>query len=87
MSTNKSQNIYADSGMDDMEFVSKFGLDPKVAYTKGINEVMLDKVYEDNLFSERQQLVAQGVPSDEALTQATKIATALRKEGAKNLLV
>jgi hypothetical protein len=47
---------------------------------------MLDKVYEDNLFAERQQLVAQGVPADEALAQATKIASGLRKEGAKNLL-
>jgi hypothetical protein len=37
MSTKKSQNIYADSGMDDMEFVSRFGLDPRVAYTKSIN--------------------------------------------------
>jgi len=86
MSTKKSYNVYASSGMDDMEFVSRFGLDTKLAYTKGINEAMLDHVYEANLSAERQKLVSEGVESNEALKQATNIAKNLRAEGAKALL-
>ena len=35
--------------VDDMEFVEQFGLDPSVAYTSKLNDVMLEKVYNDCL--------------------------------------
>ena len=35
--------------VDDMEFVDQFGLDPDVAYTPKINDVMLEQVYNENV--------------------------------------
>ena len=35
--------------VDDMEFVEQFNLDPAVAYTPMINDVMLEQVYNDNV--------------------------------------
>ena len=37
------------TGVDDMEFVDTFGLDPNVAYTPGINDAMLDITYQQNV--------------------------------------
>ena len=50
-SSPKSYNYLALRGanVDDMEFVDQFGLDPTVAYTNKINEVMLDRVEQDNI--------------------------------------
>lgn len=47
----KSYNYLALRGddVDDMEYVERFNLDPSVAYTPKINDVMLDKAYKDNL--------------------------------------
>lgn len=47
----KSYNMASLMGakIDDMEYVAEFGLDPEVAYTPHINNLILDKVYKDNL--------------------------------------
>ena len=39
------------SGVDDMEFVDTFGLDPNLAYTPGINDAMLDLTMKQNMDS------------------------------------
>ena len=39
------------AGVDDMEFVEQFGLDPNLAYTPGINDAMLNLTYDQNLAS------------------------------------
>ena len=51
MPKNKSYNIDSLRGIqiDDMEYVEKFDLDPEVAYTPKINDVMLDKMYNENI--------------------------------------
>ena len=37
------------SGVDDMEFVDTFSLDPNLAYTPGINDAMLDLTMKQNM--------------------------------------
>lgn len=48
---NKSYNMAALMGgkVDDIEYVEELGLDPTVAYTPYINDLILDKVHADNL--------------------------------------
>ena len=47
MSNDKvSHNIVP--GIDDMEYVEMFNLDPALAYTPEINEAILSKVWEQN---------------------------------------
>ena len=50
-SSPKSYNYLAlrGAGVDDMEYVEQFGLDPSIAYTPKINDVMLDMVHQQNL--------------------------------------
>ena len=44
--------------VDDMEFVDQFGLDPAVAYTPKINDVMLEQVYNENVAAGTEPAVA-----------------------------
>lgn len=62
MSDKKSYNVLALRGaeVDDMEYVDTYGLDPSVAYTPKINEVMLDRVYADNLKFYRDKGMEEG---------------------------
>lgn len=62
--TKVSHNIVP--GIDDMEYVEMFNLDPALAYTPEINEAILDKVYSDNLAG----AIAEGIPEDEAKAHA-----------------
>ena len=50
-SSPKSYNYLAlrGAGVDDMEFVEQFGLDPEIAYTPKINDAMLDITYQQNI--------------------------------------
>ncbi len=50
-SSRKSYNYLAlrGAGVDDMEFVEQFQLDPSLAYTPEINDVMLEMTFQDNL--------------------------------------
>ncbi len=50
-SSRKSYNYLAlrGAGVDDMEFVEQFQLDPSLAYTPEINDVMLEMTLQDNL--------------------------------------
>ena len=50
-SSRKNYNYLAlrGNGIDDMEYVDSFKLDPKVAYTPRINEVMIEHVYQENI--------------------------------------
>ena len=49
--TNKNYNYLALRGgpVDDMEYVETLGLDPSVAYTPAINDVMLDLTMQQNI--------------------------------------
>ena len=60
MSEKKSFNYLALRGapVDDMEYVETFGLDPEVAYTNKINEVMLEHNY--------KQAIERGTSEEEA---------------------
>jgi len=81
----KSYNIMAGSGMDDMDYVNEFNLDPAVAYSDKINDAMLDLTYERNVRAEQQVMEDQGVESSEAFKKATTIADKLLREGKKSL--
>tara|TARA_B110000259_G_C13997593_1_gene395016 strand:- start:125 stop:391 length:267 start_codon:yes stop_codon:yes gene_type:complete len=51
MDKNTNFNVLALQGadIDDMEYIEQFKLDPKLAYTPGINDAMLDTVRDGNL--------------------------------------
>ena len=67
-SSPKSFNYLAlrGAGVDDMEYVEQFGLDPSVAYTNKINEVMLDMNERDNT----DFYVSEGMDEKEAAAKA-----------------
>ncbi len=44
----ESQNIMAEEGIDDMDLVDQFDLDPSVAYTPDIHKAVLDSVEQAN---------------------------------------
>lgn len=64
----KSYNVLALRGadVDDMEYVEQFELDPAVAYTPKINQVMLDMTYQQNM----DFYISEGKPEVEAKTMA-----------------
>ena len=53
-------------GVDDMEYVEMFNLDPALAYTPKINDAILNKVYEDNL----AHFMSEGMSEQEAKSKA-----------------
>jgi len=61
---NVSHNVVP--GIDDMEYVEMFNLDPSLAYTPEINEAILGRVWEDNYAG----AVADGMAEDEAKSHA-----------------
>ena len=77
-SSRKSYNYLAlrGAGVDDMEFVDDLGLDPKVAYTPMINEVMLDNVMAGNIES--------GMPEEDAKRTRAEAARGIKELLAKN---
>ena len=73
MSNDKvSHNIVP--GIDDMEYVEMFNLDPALAYTPEINEAILSKVWEQNYSG----AVAEGLSEEEAMAHAESQRTAGR---------
>ena len=76
-SSRKSYNYLAlrGAGVDDMEYVEQFGLPQEVAYTPRINDVMLDKVYEDN--------IAAGVTEEQATKNRAQSARDIKELLAK----
>ena len=77
MSDNKNYNLLALKGnnVDDMEFVEMYNLDPAVAYTPQINDVMIDTVYQLNLNDPNPNL-----PVDEARKKAIVTRDKMRHE-------
>lgn len=67
-SSHKNYNYLAlrGAGVDDMEFVEQFGLDPSVAYTPKINEVMLDMTEKENM----DFYLEDGMNQEEAMAAA-----------------
>lgn len=67
-SSRKSYNVLALRGMgvDDMDYVEEFGLDPSVAYTPKINDVMLERTFKENMTF----YIEDGMPEPEARTKA-----------------
>lgn len=49
-------------GVDDMEYVEMFDLNPALAYTPGINDAILNRVYEDNVAA----ALSEGMTEEEA---------------------
>ena len=78
MSVNKSYNRLALQGLDfdDMEFVQQFKLDPAVAYTPKINDVMLDDVYNKNIRS----FMADGMSENDAKREAGRLRAKAKAE-------
>lgn len=68
MTDKTSYNILAlkGAGVDDMEYVETFGMDPSTAYTPEINTAMLDKVYQENM----DHYATQGLSEEEATKNA-----------------
>ena len=68
MAEPKNYNRMALQGwdVDDMEVVQQFGLDPSLAYTPEINDVMIEKMYNDNV----QGYMKQGMTEQEARSKA-----------------
>ena len=54
------------TGVDDMEFVDTFGLDPNVAYTPAINDAMLDLVTTQNIDSGMSESKANEIRAERA---------------------
>ena len=77
-SSPKSYNYLAlrGAGVDDMEFVEQFSLDPSVAYTPKINDAMLDITYNQNLEA--------GVPQETAMENRKNAARDIKELLAKN---
>lgn len=67
-SSPKSYNYLAlrGAGVDDMEFVEQFGLDPAIAYTPKLNEVMLERTRKENY----DTYIEQGMDTKEAAAKA-----------------
>ena len=67
-SSRKNYNYLAlrGAGVDDMEFVEQFNLDPSIAYTPKLNEVMLDMTERDNV----QTYLDDGMTDEEARSKA-----------------
>ena len=69
--TQKNFNRMALQGwdVDDMEVVEQFNLDPSVAYTPEINDIMLEKMYTENV----QGYLSAGMSQDQAESKAGKM--------------
>jgi len=67
----KNYNRLALQGVDidDMEFVKQFNLDPQVAYTPQINEVMLNRMYNKNI----KGFISMGHPEGKAKAEAGRL--------------
>jgi hypothetical protein len=70
MDKNTNFNVLALQGadIDDMEYIEQFNLDPKLAYTPGINDAMLDTIRQENLAFFR----SEGDTEKEALSKANE---------------
>jgi len=70
MDKNTNFNVLALQGadIDDMEYIEQFNLDPKLAYTPGINDAMLDSVRQENLAFFR----SEGATEKVALSKANE---------------
>ena len=77
-SSPKSYNYLAlrGAGVDDMEFVENFNLDPAVAYTSKINDAMLDITYQQNIDA--------GIPKEKAMENKMNAAKDIKELLAKN---
>ena len=64
------------AGVDDMEFVDTLDLDPNVAYTPKINEVMLDLTMQQNIDA--------GMSKEAAMKSRKQAASDIQKLLAKN---
>ena len=76
---NKNYNAQALRGIaiDDMEFVKTFNLDPALAYTPKLNEVMLDRMYADNVQSFQ---AFEGLKEADAKREAGRLRAEAKKE-------
>ena len=66
-SSRSNYNIMALRGanIDDMEYVETFGLDPELAYTPQLNDVMLDMIKQQNMDGGMEEAEANSIRSRE----------------------
>ena len=78
-SSRKNYNVLALRGaaVDDMEYVEQFGLDPAVAYTPKLNDIMLEMTEQQNTDHYIQQ---DGLSEAEAKTKARNERTSAEKD-------
>lgn len=69
--TFKNMNRIAKAGGDitDMEIVEEYGLDPSLAGTEGINDAMLDVVYDKNVAA----MIESGMSESKAKADAGRM--------------
>ncbi len=80
-----SYNMNAELGVDDMEVVEEFNLNPDLAYTPELNEVVMQEVYNQNIDAIRARLIREGVDVKEARHTAISEANVLKMQGDRAL--
>lgn len=85
-SSPKSYNYLAlrGAGVDDMEFVEQFNLDPKIAYTPKINDVMLEMTRAENEQFYREEGMTEKEAAQKAMKNMNDAAKDLKVLMAKN---
>jgi len=79
MNNVKNYNIFAlkgDTQTSDADVCEALGLDPNLANTPELNEAAIRKMHKENY----DGYIKQGMPSDDALAKADKLAYNARKE-------
>jgi hypothetical protein len=82
----KDYNIMSEYGVKDSDYVKEFGMPEELAGTGGINDWLINKVYEDNLREETTANLQNGMDSKEAIQLATRIAKEGKEEAKRNVL-
>jgi len=81
----KDYNAMSQHGMKDIEFIEEFGLDPSLEGTPAINDAMLDVVGSLNVKARKEELMMEGINSEQAQKEAFKYANNKRKEAEAHL--
>lgn len=81
----KDHNVMSMHGITDKEYIEEFGLDPDLEGKREINDAMMDVVGAMNVKAEKDRLMEEGMPSDQAQKEAYKIANKRRKQAEAHL--
>ncbi|MEO1944644.1 MAG: hypothetical protein ABGY11_10115 [Candidatus Thioglobus sp.] len=81
----KDYNVMSIHGISDKEYIEEFNLDPELEGTPEINDAMMDVVGSMNLKAEKERLMEEGTPSDQAQKEAFRITNNKRKQAETHL--